>query len=61
MLVDLCWLSPRVLGINWHAKQQDVNGIYYVRETKRGMMATDSELTKQLSSHTLLKNSIKFK
>jgi len=25
------------------------------------MMAADSELTKQLSSHTLLKNSIKFK
>ena len=36
-------------------------GIYYVRETERGMMAADSELTKQLSSHTLLKNSIKFK
>jgi len=35
--------------------------IYYVRETERGMMAADSELTKQLSSHTLLKNSIKFK
>jgi len=34
---------------------------YYVRETERGMMAADSELTKQLSSHTLLKNSIKFK
>ena len=29
--------------------------IYYVRETERGMMAADSELTKQLSSHTLLK------
>jgi len=27
MLVDLYWLSPRVLGIDWHAKQQDVNGI----------------------------------
>jgi len=24
------------------------------------MMAADSELTKQLSSHTLLKNSVKF-
>jgi len=35
--------------------------IYYVRETERGMMPADSELTKQLSSHTLLKNSIKFK
>jgi len=35
--------------------------IYYVCETERGMMAADSELTKQLSSHTLLKNSIKFK
>jgi len=35
--------------------------IYYVRETKHGMMAADSELTKQLFSHTLLKNSIKFK
>jgi len=32
-----------------------------IRETERGMMAADSELTKQLSSHTLLKNSIKFK
>ena len=29
--------------------------IYYVHETERGMMAADSELTKQLSSHTLLK------
>jgi len=35
--------------------------IYYVCKTKHGMMAADSELTKQLSSHTLLKNSIKFK
>jgi len=35
--------------------------IYYVRETKCGMMAADSELTKQLSLHTLLKNSVKFK
>jgi len=26
-----------------------------------GMIAADSELTKQLSSYTLLKNSIKFK
>jgi len=32
-----------------------------VRKTECGMMAADSELTKQLSSHTLLKNSIKFK
>ena len=40
---------------------QETNRIYYVRETKRGMMPADSELTKQLSSHTLLKNSIKFK
>ena len=35
--------------------------IYYVRETKCGMIAANSELTKQLSSHTFLKNSIKFK
>ena len=27
MLVDLYWLSPGVLGIDWHAKQQGVNGI----------------------------------
>jgi len=35
--------------------------IYYVRETKCGIIAANSELTKQLSSYTLLKNSIKFK
>jgi len=34
---------------------------HYVCKTEHGMMAADSELTKQLSSHTLLKNSIKFK
>jgi len=28
--------------------------IYYVRETERGMMAADSELTKQLCHMTLL-------
>jgi len=27
MLANLCWLSPGVLGINWHAKQQSVNDI----------------------------------
>ena len=40
--------------------------VYYVCKTKCGMMAADSELTKQLSSHTLsfysttLENSRKF-
>jgi len=42
------------------ARGPDENLVYYVCETKRGMMAVDSELTKQLSSHTLLKNSNKF-
>jgi len=32
-----------------------MNLVYYVCKTKCGMMAADSELTKQLSSHTLLK------
>jgi len=35
--------------------------IYLVCYVTCGMMAADSELTKQLSLHTLLKYSIKFK
>jgi len=43
------------------ARGPDKNLVYYVCETKHGMMAADSELTKQLSSYILLKNSVKFK
>ena len=32
----------------------DENLVYYVRETERGMMPADSELTKQLCHMTLL-------
>jgi len=35
--------------------------LVYVRKTECGIITADSELTKQLFSHTLLKNSIKFK
>jgi len=36
------------------ARGLDENLVYYVRETERGMMAADSELTKQLCHMTLL-------
>jgi len=42
------------------AEGLDENLVYYVCETKHGMIAADSKLTKQLSLHTLLKNSVKF-